>query len=192
MPLLTLGIPGSSATAVLLGALMMYGIQPGPRLFVEQPTLTWAVIASLYVGNIVLIILNVPLIGLWVRVLKIPAVLLMSLIMVLAVTGAYSLANSMFDVWLALGFGVVGYLMRRCDIPITPMILGLVLSRTLEQSMRQALTLSGDDWTVFVTRPVSLSFLLLSVLLVALPTIIRRLRGAWLRGAMAQEQRPKQ
>src|SRR3546814_11428410 len=97
-------------------------------LFIEQPALTWGVIASLYVGNVVLIILNVPLIGIWVRLLKVPAELLMGLIAVLALTGAYSLANSMFDVWLAVAFGVVGYLMRKCGIPITPMILGLVRS----------------------------------------------------------------
>lgn len=186
VPLLTLGIPGSSATAILLGALMMYGIQPGPRLFQEQPLLTWGVIASLYVGNVVLVILNIPLIGLWVRILRIPAVLLMALIMVLALTGAYSLSNSMFDVWLAVGFGVIGYMMRKCDIPTTPMILGLVLSRMLEQSLRQALTLSGDDWTVFLTRPVSLAFVLLSVILVVLPFVIPRLRSKWARRAMTQ------
>ncbi len=176
VPLLTLGIPGSSATAVLLGALMMFGIQPGPRLFVEQPVLTWSVIASLYIGNVVLVILNIPLIGLWVRLLKIPIQLMMALIGVLAVTGAYSIANSMFDVWIALGFGVIGYLMRKRNIPTTPMILGLVLSRTLEQSLRQSLTLFAGDWTAFFTRPLSLIFIILSVLCVVAPMMIRQLK----------------
>lgn len=181
VPLLTLGIPGSSATAVLLGALMMYGITPGPRLFAEQPGLTWGVIGGLYVSNIVLLILNVPLIGLWVRMLRIPAVLLMTMIMILSITGAYSLNNSMFDVWLTLGFGALGYLMRKTDIPITPMILGLVLSSTLEQSLRQALTLSGNDWSVFVVRPICLTFVVLSAALIVGPGIVRlarRRRGA--------------
>ena len=181
VPLLTLGIPGSSATAVLLGALMMYGIQPGPMLFTERPELTWGVIGGLYVANIILLILNVPLIGLWVRILKIPVVLLMSMIMILAVTGAYGINNSMFDVWLALGFGVVGYLMRKCDIPITPMILGLVLSSMLEQSLRQALTLSARDWTVFVTRPVSLTLLLMTIAMIFAPHLVRLARRAWTR-----------
>lgn len=176
VPLLTLGIPGSSATAVLLGALMMYGIQPGPRLFTEQPVLTWGVIGGLYVANIVLLILNVPLIGLWVRMLRVPAALMMTIIMVLAVTGAFSLSNSFFDVWLTLGFGALGYLMRKTDIPITPMILGLVLSRTLEQSLRQSLSLSGSDWSVFVTRPICLILLILTVAMILSPLL-----AAWRR-----------
>lgn len=178
VPLLTLGIPGSSATAVLLGALMMYGIQPGPRLFMEQPVLTWGVIGGLYVANIMLLILNVPLIGLWVRMLRIPAALMMTVIMVLAVTGAFSLSNSLYNVWLTLGFGVLGYLMRKTDIPITPMILGLVLSSTLEQSLRQSLSLSGSDWSVFVTRPVCLLLLVMTVLMMLSPLGRRHRDGA--------------
>ena len=173
VPLLTLGIPGSSATAVLLGALMMYGIQPGPRLFVEQPVLTWGVIGGLYIANIVLLILNVPLIGLWVRILRVPAALMMAVILVLAITGAFSLSNSMFDVWLMLGFGVLGYLMRKTDVPITPMILGLVLSGMIEQSLRQTLSLSNSDWSVFLTRPVSLVLLLLTIAMIAMPLVAR-------------------
>ncbi len=142
---------------------MMYGIQPGPRLFMEQPVLTWGVIGGLYVANLILLVLNVPLIGLWVRMLQIPAALMMTVIMVLAVTGAFSLSNSLYDVWLTLGFGVLGYLMRKTGIPITPMILGLVLSRTLEQSLRQSLSLSGSDWSVFITRPVCLLLLVMTV-----------------------------
>ncbi len=176
VPLLTLGIPGSAATAVLLGALLMFGIQPGPRLFTEHPEVTWGVIGSLYIANIVLVILNIPLIGIWVRLLRIPPELLTAVILVLGLTGAYSLSNSMFEVWLALGFGAVGYVMRRYRIPITPMILGVVLSRTLEQSLRQALTLSGGDWLTFLERPISVFFLLLAVLVVAAPFVTARWR----------------
>ncbi|ATX67552.1 tripartite tricarboxylate transporter permease [Roseinatronobacter bogoriensis] len=177
VPLLTLGIPGSSATAVLLGALMMHGIQPGPRLFVEQPVLTWGVIGGLYVANIALLVLNVPLIGLWVRILKVPAALMMTVILVLAIVGSFSLSNSMFDVWLMLLFGVLGYLMRKTGVPITPMILGLVLSGMIEQSLRQTLSLSGSDWSVFVTRPVSLIFLLMTVAMILLPLVAKPRRG---------------
>ncbi|HVZ53697.1 MAG TPA: tripartite tricarboxylate transporter permease, partial [Pseudolabrys sp.] len=132
--------------------------------------------ASLYVGNVFLVILNIPLIGLWVRLLKIPIQLMLALIGVLAITGAYGIANSMFDVWIALGFGVLGYLMRKRNIPTTPMILGLVLSHTLEQSLRQSLTLFAGDWTAFFTRPMSLTFIVLSVLCVIAPMLIRQLK----------------
>jgi len=173
VPLLTLGIPGSSATAILLGALMMYGIQPGPRLFIEHPQVTWGVISSLYVGNVVLVILNIPLIGLWVRLLKIPADLMAALIMVVGLTGAYSLKGSLFEVALAVLFGLFGFLMRKQGVPLTPMILGLVLGGTVEQSLRQSLTLSGGDWSIFFSRPLALTFVLLSIACVSAPTLLR-------------------
>ena len=176
IPLLTLGIPGSSATAVLLGALMMYGIQPGPQMFMEYPDITWGVIASLYIANVLLVVLNIPLIGLWVRLLKIPGELLVVLILVLALTGSYALGNSLFDTGLVIFFGAIGYWMKKQDFPFAPMILGVVLGKTLEQSLRQSLVLSGNDWSTFIARPLSGTILVLSILSFLGPPVIKKFR----------------
>ena len=176
IPMLTLGIPGSASTAIMLGALMIYGIQPGPQLFQEHPELTWGLIASLYVGNIVLLILNIPLIGMWVRLLKMPGEIITVLIMMLALTGAYTLQNNLFDVALVLLFGIVGYILRKFDFPIAPLILGVVLGQMMEQSLRQSLTLSGNDWMIFLTRPLSAVVLTLSLLTMFGPWMFKEMR----------------
>ena len=171
IPLLSLGVPGSGTTAIMLGALLLYGLQPGPRLFVEHPDVAWGLIASLYVSNIMLVILNVPLIGIFVRMLDLRTEVLTAVIVLVSLTGAYAVTNSLFDVGLAIFFGVVGYLMRKTDIPPAPMIMGVVLGGMLEQSARQALSLSGGSWMVFVERPMAAPMLALSALSLSWPLI---------------------
>lgn len=166
IPLFTLGLPGSSATAVLLGALMIFGIQPGPRLFVENPDLVWGVIGSLYVANVILVILNIPFIGIFVRMLTMPGSLLNAIILLLAITGAYSLNNSLFDVYLALGFGVIGYILRKARFPLAPMVLAVALGGSIEQSLRQALALSGGELNGLVPSLIAVVFLVLSAAMI--------------------------
>lgn len=177
IPLLSLGIPGSGTTAILLGALLLYGLQPGPQLFVDHPDVAWGLIASLYISNIMLVILNVPLIGIFVRMLDFRPEILAAIIVLVALTGAYAVTNSLFDVELAIAFGVLGYLMRKVGIPAAPMIMGVVLGGMLEQSLRQALSLSGGSWLVFVNRPIAATILLLSLLSLMWP-LVRNLIGA--------------
>jgi putative tricarboxylic transport membrane protein len=136
VPLLTLGIPGSGTTAVLLGAFMLYGIQPGPLLFENRPDLVWGVIDSMYVGNLMLLILNLPLIGIFVRLLYVPTGILMPLILAFSTIGVYAINNNAFELHIALLFGIVGYLFRKVGIPLAPLVLALVLGAAMEQSFR--------------------------------------------------------
>lgn len=158
--LLALGVPGSGSTAVIMGAFIMYGIQPGPLLFHTQPDLVWGLIASMYIGNIMLLLLNLPLVGILSRILYVPPGVLLSLILVIASAGVYSFNSDTFDLYMALGFGVLGYGFRKLDIPKAPLLFGLILGHTLEQSFRQALTISNGDPTVFVRSPISAGLLL--------------------------------
>jgi putative tricarboxylic transport membrane protein len=158
--LLALGVPGSGSTAVIMGAFTMYGIQPGPLLFHTQPDLVWGLIASMYIGNIMLLLLNLPLVGVLSRILYVPPGVLLSLILVIASAGVYSFNSDTFDLYMALGFGVLGYAFRKLDIPKAPLLFGLILGHTLEQSFRQALTISNGDPTVFVRSPISAGLLL--------------------------------
>ncbi|MQA01241.1 MAG: tripartite tricarboxylate transporter permease [Streptosporangiales bacterium] len=176
VPLLTLGIPGSATTALLLFVFMMYGLQPGPLLFTENSSLVWAIIASMYIGNLVLLVLNLPLVGLFVRLLKIPPALLYSSVLALTVLGAFALTFSLFHLVLLFAFGLVGYLMQRYDFPLAPVVLGLVLEPLLEENLRRAMKISAGDPTVFVTRPISLVFVVVIVLGVVLPQVIRLVR----------------
>ncbi len=155
IPLFTLGIPGSSTMAILMGALMMNGLTPGPFLFVQHADFVWAVIASLFVGNVILLILNLPLIPMWVSILKIPYAILFSLILGFCVVGAYSLNGSTFDIAIMLGAGILGYAFRKLDIPLAPLALTLILGPLMEQGLRLSLELSRGDFTVFFTRPIS-------------------------------------
>lgn len=173
VPLLTLGIPGSGTTAVLLGALMMYGIQPGPQLMTEQPVLVWAVIASLYISNIVLLFLNLPMIRFFVKILDIPPRVLMPLILVFALIGAFSINNSINDIWLVLIFGVIGLLMRVAGLSPAIFILALVLGDQMEQSLRQSLIISKGSLVQFVTSPISLTLLIIALGLLAFDIIKR-------------------
>ena len=146
-----------------MGAFMMNGLIPGPFLFMEHAEFVWAVIASLYIGNVMLLILNLPLIPMWVAVLKIPYSILFALILLFIVVGSYSLDNSVFDVGVMIGFGVVGYLARKLDIPLAPMVLTLILGPLMERGLRQSLEISRGDFTIFFTRPISATLLAIAV-----------------------------
>ncbi len=175
MPLLTLGIPTSATAAIILSAFESYGIRPGPTLFTEQGSLVWTLIASLYIGNIILLVLNLPLVGLWVKLLKIPAPWLYAGIIIISVAGVYGASNSIFDVGLLFIFGLIGYAFRRFDFPVAPLIIGLILGPMAENSMRQALVISMGDFTTFLTRPISGTILAIAAALLALPYLKRRL-----------------
>ncbi len=171
VPLLSLGLPGSATTAVLLGVLVMYGIQPGPLLFANQPQLVWGLVDSMYIGNVMLLILNLPLIGLFVRVLYIPTGVLMSLILVIATIGSYGLSSSMFDVYVMLAAGALGYVLDRAGVPVAPLVLALVLGRNMEQSFRQAMTISDGSLGIFVQSGISIGLLALCVAAMAVPVL---------------------
>jgi putative tricarboxylic transport membrane protein len=177
VPLLTLGVPGGGATAVMLGAFIMYGIQPGPLLFQNRPDLVWGLIDSMYIGNIMLLILNLPLIGLFVRLLYIPAGMLYPLIVAIAVIGSYAISGSLLDLYLLLFFGVLGYVFDKVDIPVAPLVLSLVLGGMMEQSFRQAMTISAADPAIFVKSGISVTLLVMSLISIALPFILPRLKA---------------
>jgi len=176
VPLLTLGIPTSATAAILLAAFQNYGLQPGPLLFQTQATLVWGLIASMYVGNILLLILNLPLIGLWVKVLMIPRPLLYGGILVFATLGAYSLHQSVVDLATLYVFGLLGFIMRRWGFPVAPAVIGLILGPLAESQFRRALAISQGDPMVFLTHPISAVLLALTLLLVLVPWIIRVVR----------------
>jgi putative tricarboxylic transport membrane protein len=173
VPLLTMGIPTSATAAILLVAFQRYNLQPGPLLFVNSADLVWALIASLYIGNVMLLVLNLPLIRLWVKILSIPRALLYSAILVFATLGVYSVASSLIDVLVMYIIGVVGFFMRRYDFPIAPMILGVILMPLLESQFRRALQISQGDLTIFITRPISAILLLTAVAALLLPYLPR-------------------
>ncbi len=162
IPLLTLGLPVSGTTAVMLGAFVMYGLQPGPLLFRTNPDFVWAVIASMYIGNLLLVVQNLPLVGLFAKILDLPYAILFPLVLVFCVFGVYCMSGSVFDLWMMVLFGVMGYFMQKHDFPGVPMILALVLGREMEQAFRQSLTLSNGSLLIFVTRPMSLLLLILA------------------------------
>lgn len=168
-PLLALGLPGSPTTAILLAGFMMWGIRPGPMLFQTNPDLVWGLIASMYVGNFMLVLMNIFMIPAFVAVLRVPYTILMGLIVLFSTVGAYSANNNLFDVWMMLGLGVLGYLMKKLDYPVVPLILALVLGRLAENSLRQALMLSGGSVLVFFTRPISAVFISLAILAYLFP-----------------------
>ena len=159
IPLFTLGIPGSPVTAILMGAFMMNGLIPGPSLFKEHGEFAWAVIASLYIGNVMLLILNLPFIPVWVAVLKIPYSILMTLILAFCVLGVYSLSSSVFDIGVMLAFGLVGYAFKKLDIPTAPLVLTLILGPLMERGLRQSLEMSRGDFSILFTRPLSATLL---------------------------------
>ena len=167
IPLLTLGIPSNALMALMIGALMIQGIQPGPQIMVEQPELVWGVIASMWTGNLMLLVINLPLVGVWVSLLKVPYRLLFPAILLFCCIGAFGINNSVVDVWLMLGCAVVGYFFIKIKVETAPLLLGLVLGPQLEENLRRAMLLSGGDATVFFTRPIS-AVLLLAVAVILL------------------------
>jgi putative tricarboxylic transport membrane protein len=178
VPLLTLGIPTSATAAVILVAFQQYGIQPGPQLLTTQSALVWGLIASLFIGNVMLLVLNLPLVGLWVKVLQIPKPYLYAGITVFALLGAYTTSSAVFDIWVMAIVGVLGYLMRRFGYPIAPLIVGAILGPLAELQLRRALDISAGDLTVLVSSPFSIVvYSVLAVALIAPKVLARRNAG---------------
>jgi putative tricarboxylic transport membrane protein len=175
MPLLTLGLPTTATAAIILAAFQQYGLQPGPLLFDTQPDLIWGLIASMYIGNVILLVLNLPMVGMWVKLLSIPRPLLYAGILIFATLGAYGLRNSWFDLALLYGIGVMGFLMRRYDIPVAPVLVGMILGPLSEQQFRRALAISQGDLSIFVTQPISATVLAITALTVIVPMVMRRI-----------------
>ncbi|MFZ0141196.1 MAG: tripartite tricarboxylate transporter permease, partial [Aeromicrobium sp.] len=180
IPLLTLGLPTHPVMALLVGAFIIQGITPGPNVITDEPELFWGLIASFWIGNLLLILLNLPLIGLWVRMLQIPYRILFPAIIAFSAIGCYSLGQKAFDVFAIALFGLLGYVLIRVGCEPVPLLLGFVLGPLLEDNLRRAMTISRGDPTVFVTRPLSLTLLLVAVaiLVVAVLPAIRRRRDA--------------
>ena len=175
IPLLTLGIPTSNTTAILLGAFQNYGIQPGPQLFSTSAALVWALIASLYIGNLMLLVLNLPMVGLWVKLLKIPKPQLYAGILIFATVGAYGMRQSTFDLFLLYGIGLLGVLMRRFDFPTAPVVVGMILGPLAEAQMRNAVSIGEGSWLVFVQRPMSLTLLIIVLAVLILPRLFQHM-----------------
>ena len=173
IPLLTLGIPTSNTTAILLGAFQNYGIQPGPQLFTTSSSLVWALIASLYIGNVMLLVLNLPMVGLWVKLLKIPKPYLYAGILIFATVGVYGMRQSAFDLFLLYAIGVLGVVMRRFDIPTAPVIVGMILGPLAEAQLRNAMSIGEGSAMVFVQRPVSLILIGVVVAVLVLPRLAK-------------------
>ena len=171
IPMLTLGIPGSSTTAILLAALVLWGFKPGPLFIPENPTLFWGLVASMYMGNLMLLVLNLPLVPLFAQALRAPVYVLFPVILGISLVGVYSASGSLFDVWLLAGFGLGGYLMRKLDYPSAPLILGFVLGAPLERALRQSLMMSDGSLSILVSRPVPALMLSLAVLILLIPLI---------------------
>lgn len=180
IPLFTLGIPSSPTIAILLGAFMMNGLTPGPLLFTEHSDFVWAVIASLYVGNVMLLVLNLPFIPVWVAILKVPYSILMAVILAFCIVGVYSIKFSVFDIGSMLAFGWIGYLFKKLDIPLAPAVLTLVLGPLMERGLRRSLEMSGGDFSIFLSRPISVLLLAIALVLLLTSTLglARSFRGA--------------
>lgn len=176
IPLLTLGIPTSNTTAILLGAFQNYGINPGPQLFDTNGALVWALIASLYIGNVMLLVLNLPLVGLWVKLLKIPKAPLYAGILIFATVGVYGMRQSAFDLVLLYAIGLLGLVMRRFDFPAAPVVVGMILGPLAEAQLRNAVSIGEGSFAVFVQRPGSLFLLVVIVAVLVLPRLIRMRR----------------
>jgi putative tricarboxylic transport membrane protein len=173
IPLLTLGIPTSATAAVMLAAFQIYNLQPGPQLFTDAPDLVWGLIASLYIGNLMLLVINLPLIRFWVKILEIPKEIIYAVILVFSTLGAYSISNNVIDVLVLYVIGALGFFMRRYDFPLAPAVLGAILGPLMEAQFRRALAISQGDPSVFVTRPISLTLLILAICAVLLPYLLR-------------------
>ncbi len=176
VPMFALGVPGSNTTAVMLGALIMFGLRPGPEMFTTNSTLVWAVIASMYLGNLILLIMNLPLAGIFARLLQIRYSWIYPPILAICLTGVISHANNVEDAWLMLAFGVVGWLMKRYDWSAAPMVLGLVLGPLFENTLRQSLTLSHGSGLIFLSRPISAVLLAISLIAVMAPPMMHLIR----------------
>ncbi|MCW5575282.1 MAG: tripartite tricarboxylate transporter permease [Burkholderiales bacterium] len=176
VPMLTLGIPGSGTTAILLLALTALNVHPGPMMFSQHPEVVWGLIAALYVGNVMLLILNLPMVGLFVRLLYVPMRLMLPVIMVICVVGVYNANQQTLDLIFLCGFGVLGYYMRKHRYPVAPVILGLVLGTRMEEALRQSMIMSQGNLLALLDRPIVVVFLVLTVVFLCVPVILKRLR----------------
>lgn len=176
IPLLTLGIPGSGTTAILMGAFIMYNIQPGPLLFEEHPQVAWGLIASMFLGNLMLLILNMPMVRVFAKIIETPKKYLLPIIIAISIFGVYAVQYTTFDLFLLLACGVLGYLLAKHDYPLAPLVLALVLGPMIENNMRRALTISNGEFSIFLTNPLSLTFLIVTLLWLTVPLLLR-LRG---------------
>ena len=176
IPMLTLAVPGSATTALLLFVFQMYGLQPGPQLFDSDADLVWTIVASMLVGNTMLLVLNLPMVKVFVQLLKVPPPLLYAGVLAFTVIGAYALTFSVFSLLLLLGLGLLGYVMQENGFPLTPAILAAVLAPLLEDNLRRALKIADGDWLVFFQRPLSLALLVVIVLAVLIPVVLRMRR----------------
>jgi putative tricarboxylic transport membrane protein len=182
IPMLTLGIPSNPVMALMIGAMIMQGIQPGPSVMTEQPVLFWGLIVSMWIGNLFLLVLNLPLIGLWVRMISVPYHFLYPAILVFCAIGVFSLNNATFDVYLMAMFGFLGYIFRKLDCEPAPMLLGFILGPMMEEHLRRAMLISKGDATVFLSRPISATMLILALILLAsvlAPTVRRKREEAF-------------
>jgi putative tricarboxylic transport membrane protein len=168
IPVLSLGIPGNPVTALLLGALIIQGIQPGPLFMTQRPDLFWGIVASMYVGNVFLLVLNLPLVGAWAQLLRVPYRVLFPVVLLLCVVGAYSANKNVFDLWVMLAFGIGGYVLRKLEYDLAPFVIAFVLAPLLEQSLRQSLVMSPDGAMILLQRPVTAALLASSAVLAAL------------------------
>ncbi|WP_417529114.1 tripartite tricarboxylate transporter permease [Marinomonas shanghaiensis] len=187
VPMLTLGVPGSGTTAVLLAMLISLNISPGPMLFQQNPDLVWGVIAAMFVGNFVLLLLNIPMVGIFVKLLSIPPKYLMPIVTLIASVGIYSVSHSALDLYFMVGFGVLGYILRKVDIPLVPIILGMLLGPEMESSLRHALVLSDGDWTILFNSGLSIGLWTVALLGLILPIIV----GPVVRAKMARAKAAK-
>ena len=174
IPLFTLGLPSNAITALLLGALMIHGVAPGPFLISKHPDIFWGTIISMYIGNVMLLILNLPLIGLWVKILKVPYKILFPILLLLCIIGSYSINNNRFDIFIMLIFGVIGYIFRKFEYEPAPLVIAFILGPILENSLRQSLLISGGDLLIFFRKPISVSCLIIALFLLLSPIFLRR------------------
>ena len=179
IPMLTLGLPASGVMALMLGALTIQGIQPGPDVMITRPELFWGLIASMWIGNLMLVVLNLPMIGLWVKLLKVPYRLLFPAIMAFSAIGIYSVNNSSFEIYLTALFGIIGFIWIKLGCSPAPMLLGFVLGPMMEEHLRRAMLMSKGNAAVFFTRPISLGFLIATALIVVIIVLpaVRSRRG---------------
>ena len=179
IPMLTLGLPASGVMALMLGALTIQGIQPGPEVMTQRPDLFWGLVASMWIGNLMLVVLNLPMIGLWVKLLQVPYRLLFPAIMAFSAIGIYSVNSSSFEIYLTAAFGIFGFVCMKLGFPMAPMLLGYVLGPMMEENLRRSMLQSGGDPTVFVTRPLSLVFIIATVLILVVMVLpaVRQRRG---------------
>jgi putative tricarboxylic transport membrane protein len=182
IPLLTLGVPGSGTTAVILAALLAMNVTPGPLLLERQPEVFWGLAASMFIGNAILLLLNLPLVGIFVRILRVPRWFLLPAVAAIGFIAVYTVNGSVFDVVLATAFGVLGYAMRRTGFPLAPVILGLVLGPLMEKNLRRSLALSDGDWSVLFSSPLAIALWAAALLALVGPALSARVRFARVSG----------